>query len=39
MEIKVTFNIDSNGILNIEAMDQKNGLKGGIQVAIYYTHI
>merc|ERR1712032_1205776 len=31
-KIKVTFTIDSNGILTIEAMDQKNSLKGGIQI-------
>merc|ERR1712032_1227910 len=31
-KIKVTFNIDTNGILTIEAVDQKNSLKGGIQI-------
>merc|ERR1719486_1759347 len=31
-KIKVTFNIDSNGILTIEAVDQKNNLKGQIQI-------
>merc|ERR1712032_179230 len=31
-KIKVTFNIDTNGILTIEAADQKNSLKGGIQI-------
>lgn len=31
-KIKVTFNIDSNGILTIEACDQKNHLSSAIQI-------
>lgn len=31
-KIKVTFNIDSNGILTIEAVDTKNNIKGQIQI-------
>jgi len=31
-KIRVTFNIDSNGILTIEAVDTKNNLKGQIQI-------
>jgi len=31
-KIKVTFNIDSNGILTIEAVDQKNHLSSSIQI-------
>eukprot|EP00449_Zooxanthella_nutricula_P014457 CAMPEP_0198540996 /NCGR_PEP_ID=MMETSP1462-20131121/53508_1 /TAXON_ID=1333877 /ORGANISM="Brandtodinium nutriculum, Strain RCC3387" /LENGTH=689 /DNA_ID=CAMNT_0044271139 /DNA_START=59 /DNA_END=2128 /DNA_ORIENTATION=+ len=31
-KIKVTFNIDSNGILTIEAVDNKNHLSGSIQI-------
>merc|ERR1740138_1907892 len=31
-KIKVSFNIDTNGILQIEASDQKNRLSGGIQI-------
>merc|ERR1719480_121476 len=31
-KIQVTFNIDSNGILTIEAVDQKNNLSGQIQI-------
>jgi len=31
-KIKVTFNIDSNGILTIEAVDQKHNVSGTIQI-------
>merc|ERR1712186_93723 len=31
-KIRVTFNIDTNGILNVEAVDTKNNLKGQIQI-------
>merc|ERR1719343_1754311 len=31
-KIKVTFNIDTNGILQIEAVDNKNHLSGSIQI-------
>mmetsp|Transcript_11603 Transcript_11603/g.29265 ORF Transcript_11603/g.29265 Transcript_11603/m.29265 type:complete len:688 (-) Transcript_11603:58-2121(-) len=31
-KIKVTFNIDSNGILTIEAIDHKHGVSGQIQI-------
>lgn len=31
-KIKVTFNIDSNGILTIEAVDQKHNISGTIQI-------
>merc|ERR1712113_318066 len=31
-KIRVTFNIDTNGILTIEALDQKNNLSGQIQI-------
>eukprot|EP00413_Alexandrium_margalefii_P035156 CAMPEP_0204580080 /NCGR_PEP_ID=MMETSP0661-20131031/43860_1 /ASSEMBLY_ACC=CAM_ASM_000606 /TAXON_ID=109239 /ORGANISM="Alexandrium margalefi, Strain AMGDE01CS-322" /LENGTH=693 /DNA_ID=CAMNT_0051589147 /DNA_START=48 /DNA_END=2129 /DNA_ORIENTATION=- len=31
-KIKVTFNIDSNGILEIEAIDSKNNLRGKIEI-------